>query len=75
MVVKTFNIRIIANAKSNNILGLGDGALKIRLTVSPVDGKANKELIKVLANHFGVKKSDVIIKSGLKSRDKVVVVK
>jgi len=65
---------VIANAKRGEILDLGEGALKVKLTVPPVDGKANKELIKVLAGYFGVKKRDVIIKSGLRSREKVVEV-
>lgn len=74
MIAKTFNVRVITNAKRSEILDLGKGALKVKLTVLPVDGKANKELIKVLADHFGVSKRGVIIRLGLKSRDKVVEV-
>ncbi|MBU1177810.1 DUF167 domain-containing protein [Patescibacteria group bacterium] len=73
-MMKTFNIRVITNAKRGEILDLGGGALKVKLTVPPVDGRANKELIKVLAEYFGVKKRDVIIRAGLKSRNKVVEV-
>lgn len=72
MTVKMFKVRVITNAKRSEVLDLGSGVLKVKLTVPPVDGKANKELIKVLADHFGVRKRDVIIKSGLKGRDKIV---
>ena len=38
----------------------------------PVDGKANEELIKLLAKKFDVAKSDIRIKSGLSSRQKLI---
>jgi len=66
-----YNIRVIPNAKQNKIIKEAD-RLKICLTAPPVDGKANKALIKFLADHFGVKKSSVKIVRGQKSRDKVV---
>lgn len=38
----------------------------------PVDGKANKEVVRKIAKHFGVQSSRVAIRSGHKSRDKIV---
>jgi len=38
------------------------------------EGKANEQVIKLLAKHFGVAKSKVKIISGLKSRQKVIAV-
>lgn len=38
----------------------------------PVDGKANEELIALVAKHFGVGKSDVQIKTGGSGRLKLV---
>jgi len=38
----------------------------------PIRGKANRELIRKLAKHFGVSTSQVRIVSGLRSRDKIV---
>ncbi|MCD6480029.1 DUF167 domain-containing protein [Candidatus Bathyarchaeota archaeon] len=38
----------------------------------PIGGKANRELIRKLAKHFGVSTSQVRIVSGLRSRDKIV---
>ncbi len=49
----------------------GDG-LKVKLTSPPVEGKANKELIKVLAKEFKINKKDIEIISGKKSKNKIV---
>ncbi|MCE7733438.1 MAG: YggU family protein [Candidatus Heimdallarchaeota archaeon] len=46
--------------------------LKVYLKASPVKGKANKELISFLADVFKLKKTDLEIVKGHKSRDKVV---
>lgn len=48
--------------------------LKIYLTAVPVDGKANKELIRLLAEKLGVSKSRIEIIKGEKSKEKVVEV-
>ena len=46
--------------------------LRVRVCESPVDGQANRALIKLLADRLGVPISAVRIASGLKSRNKVV---
>lgn len=46
--------------------------LTVYLREKPVDGAANIALVKVLAAHFHVAKSCVIIKSGATSRHKLV---
>ena len=63
-------IKVIPNAKENKII---EGEiLKVYVKSPPVEGKANKIVISLLAKNFGVKKSDVKIVSGFKSREKVV---
>ena len=47
-------------------------ALKVKLTSAPVEGKANKELVALLAKELGLKKRDVEIVSGETSKNKVV---
>jgi len=47
-----------------------DGALTIFLKERAVDGAANEGLIKVLSDHFGVRKGDIEIESGFTSRIK-----
>lgn len=49
-----------------------DGVLRVWLTSAPVEGMANRELIAVVADHFGVAKSRVRIVSGRTSRHKLL---
>lgn len=48
--------------------------LKVYLTAVPVDGKANKELIKLLSDALNVSKSRINIISGEKNKDKIIQV-
>ena len=64
-------VKVTPGAKKNCVKSEGTG-LKIYLTASPVDGKANKALIDLLAEHFSVKKSQVTITKGLQSRNKTI---
>jgi len=65
------NIRVQPNAKQNKIVE-ETGRFKVYLTVPPVEGKANQALIEFLAEHFNVKRSQVKILRGEKSRDKAI---
>ena len=67
------NIKVIPQAKKNQIKQEND-LLKVYLTASAVDGKANKALIEIMSDHFGVKKRDVLIKKGLKTRNKILII-
>ena len=48
--------------------------IKVRLAARAQDGKANDALIEFLARHYGVPRRNVRITSGLKSRQKRVVI-
>ncbi|MDW7774192.1 MAG: DUF167 domain-containing protein [Desulfobulbaceae bacterium] len=61
-------------AGSNQVAGLHNNALKIRLTTPPVEGRANKAVIAFLAKQLHVPKSAVTIISGLKNREKQVII-
>lgn len=65
-------IRVVPRASRSEIVGMHDGALKVRLAAPPVDGAANAELVKVLAKAFGVAKGGVEIVSGETSKTKRV---
>jgi len=70
--VLIINIKVEPRSSRSGITGsYGDG-LKVRLTSPPVEGKANKELIEVLAKEFRIRKKDVEILSGEKSKNKIV---
>lgn len=68
---KIIAIRVIPNAKKN-LIKEEPGRLKVYLNAPAVEGKANKALIEILSEHFSVKKSQIQIIQGAKSRDKVV---
>jgi uncharacterized protein len=65
-------VKVKPNSKIPRIIEEEDNSLTIYLKSPPVDGKANQELIKVLAERFDVAKSRITIKSGLSSRQKLV---
>lgn len=64
-------IYVQPGAKSTEIVGIHDGALKIRLSVSPIDGRANDALQKFLAKKFDVPLTNVKLTRGGKSRKKI----
>lgn len=66
-------IRAQPRASRSEVAGpYGDRAVKLRLAAPPVDGAANAELVRFLADLFGVSRSDVVLVRGHGSRDKVV---
>jgi uncharacterized protein (TIGR00251 family) len=65
-------VKVKPNAKKQAIEELPDGSLTVHLKSPPVEGKANKELIQLLAEKFEVPKSQIRIKSGLSSKTKLI---
>ena len=68
----TINIRVSPRGSKNEITGWKDNILLIKTTSPPVDGAANESIIKLLSKHYRIRKSDIIIISGEKSRDKKI---
>ena len=67
------NIHVIPGSKLNQVTGyMDDGSLKIRIKSKPIEGRANKELIKYLSDILEVKESEIEICSGKTSRNKIV---
>ena len=64
------NVRAAPRSSRAGLDGMVGDALKVRIRSAPVDGKANKELIEVLADAFGLPKSAVEFKSGETSKTK-----
>lgn len=65
-------VKVKPNSKQQKIVEETDGSFTIYLKSPPVDGKANAELIKLLAEQFDVPKSHITIKSGLSARQKFI---
>lgn len=68
------HIRVQPRASTTEVVGEHDGALKVRVTASPVDGAANAELVRYIAKSLGVARSHVRILTGLAGRTKVIEV-
>lgn len=71
----TFDIQVIPHASRAEIVCIQDGSFKLKVTAPPVEGAANEACIKLLADELGLKKSQLEISSGAKSRRKTVTVK
>ncbi len=63
-------VRVQPRASRNELTGWRDGVLSIRLTAPPVDGSANRACREFLAAALGVRRADLELVSGEKSRDK-----
>ncbi len=64
------NVRAVPRSSRAGLDGMIGDALKVRIRSAPVDGKANKELVEVLADAFGLPKSAVVFKGGETSKTK-----
>ena len=64
--------RVHPGASREAVSLLGDGSLDVRVRPRAIDGKANEGVIEVLAEWLGLRKRDVRIASGARSREKLV---
>ena len=67
-------VRLQARAGRDELVGERDGAVVVRVSAPPVDGRANEALCSFIAECAGVPKSSVHVVAGARSRDKVVTV-
>ena len=66
-------VEVKPNSKTEEVSQESDSFI-VRVKEPPREGKANQAVIKLLAEHFGVPKSQVRIVSGLRSRNKIIEV-
>jgi uncharacterized protein len=67
-------VHLQPRARKNEIAGERGGAVLIRVTAPPVDGKANEALCRLVAKAAGVAPSRVTVVRGHTARDKVLEV-
>ena len=70
----TLQIKVKPNARASTLEQAADGTWLAQLKPPPVDGKANEELIALVAKPFGCRKAAVSIRSGASGRMKLVKV-
>lgn len=69
-------LKILAKpgSKVNSITGISDDGIEVKISAPPVDGEANTELISYLSKLFGLRKSDLSLDKGSRSRNKTVII-
>ena len=68
----TFTIRVTPRASANAVAGERDGALLVRVSAPPVEGKANDAAVAVLAKALGLPRGAVRVERGAAARMKLV---
>ena len=65
-------VQIQSNAIQNKVMSFEKGVLKLKIAAPPVEGKANQKLLEFISDVLGVTKSNIIIKTGLTSKHKIL---
>ena len=72
--MRVIQVKAKPSSRESTVEELADGSFLVKLKAQPVDGKANAELIALLANHFKVSRASVKVKSGAGARMKLVTI-
>ena len=72
MAARIIQVKVTPRARESSLTQMPDGTWVAKLKSPPVDGKANAELIVLIAKHFKCRKSAVSIKAGASGRMKLV---
>ncbi len=67
-------VRVVPGASSAKVMGLHAQELRVRVCSPPVDGRANDEVVTVVARALGVRARDVQLVGGQTSRSKQLFV-
>lgn len=70
--MRTIQLKVKPNARESSLAQQPDGTWLAKVKAPPVDGKANAAVIALVAEHFGVPKAAVTIKTGGSARLKLV---
>jgi len=68
------DIHVVPRAPRSEFAGVQGDALKLRIAAPPVEGQANAECVRFLADILGVRKNQVKILSGHRSKKKKISV-
>lgn len=71
MLVK---VHVTPNARAPLVVKVDESDLEVRVDERAEGGAANKRLLEILSEHYGVPRSSIAIVRGTKSRDKVLAV-
>ena len=68
----SLTIHLQPNASKNEVLGMVNEMVKIKISAPPIDNKANKECLKFLSKILCIPKSKLHILKGQKARSKII---
>jgi uncharacterized protein (TIGR00251 family) len=71
----TVEVRVEPRSSKKGIAGVMENVLKVKLTAPPVGGEANEQLIEVMSEATGIRKSSIRIVRGHASKKKVVEIR
>ncbi|MCL4497360.1 MAG: DUF167 domain-containing protein [Deltaproteobacteria bacterium] len=71
---KIISVAVKTGSKTENYEILGNGTLKISIKEHPAENKANEAVIRKIAAIYDKPKNKITIKTGLKSKNKIVVI-
>ncbi|EGC37478.1 hypothetical protein DICPUDRAFT_23568, partial [Dictyostelium purpureum] len=66
------NINVHPNSKENQIISFENEILSLRISEPPIDGQANKGVVEFLSKELGLRKSNIQVSKGSKSRNKSI---
>ena len=66
----SIEVKVTPRSSRDEITGMRDGVLSVRVTAAPVDDAANRAVVKLIAKRAGVAKSRVRIATGARGRRK-----
>jgi uncharacterized protein (TIGR00251 family) len=67
-------VHVTPNARGVRVTKVDESVFEVRIDERAIDGRANKRILEIMANHLGVPKSKVSIVRGAKTRDKIIEV-
>jgi uncharacterized protein (TIGR00251 family) len=70
--MRTIQLKVKPNARTAELSQQDDGTWLAKVKAPPVDGKANEAVIQLVAEHFGVRRAQVTIRSGASARLKLI---
>jgi len=70
--VGRLKLRIVPNAKRNEVTGEHGDAVKIKVAAPAIEGKANEALLEFIAEKLGIHRRNLTLIAGEKSRDKLI---
>ncbi len=71
-LLKIIRLKVKPRARLESFAALDDGTYVASVKASPVDGKANAAVVALVANHFGLARARVRIKTGTTGRQKLI---